>query len=155
MTVLAGRQIAVLVLVTEDTLQFGMLACPAGQRIGKIAVTGCAVDIGYILVVLNIQRLMHLVAADAVGKFLTFPVWFMTFHAVGNVAVFVMMADRTVEAAVSTGIVFYFVDLAGMTGVTDGDIVFAEDDMQRLMRILMTTEAWCFHFKVGLAFMAF
>ncbi len=97
---------------------------------------------------------MNPVARDAVCKGLSFTVRFMTFHAVGNVPVFVMMADCTVKTTMGAGIVFYFVDLGGMTGVADGNVVFTENNMQGLVRVLMTTEAGCFYFKVGLSLMA-
>ena len=109
--------------------------------------------IGNVLVIGNIERLMNPVTGHTVGKFLPFTMRLMTLHAVGDIAVFVMMADCAVKTAMSTGIVFYLVDLGRMTGVADGNVIFTKGDMQGLVWILMAVETGCFYFKMGLSFM--
>lgn len=143
------------VLVAENALQFCMFTRAADQRVGEVAVAGSAVYVGFILVILDIQRLVHLVTGHAVGKGLSFTVRFMTFHTVGNIAVFIMMTDCTVKTTMGTGVVFYFIDLGRVTSIADGNVVFTKNNSERLVWILMTTEAGCFYFKVGLSFMAF
>ena len=116
---------------------------------------GATVLIGDVFLVGHVERLVNPMAGHTVGKFLAFKVRFVTFHAVGNVAVFVVMTDCAVETTMGTGVVFYLINLGRMTGVADGNVIFAKDDMQGLVRVLMTTEAGRLHFKVGLSFMAF
>ncbi len=54
MAVLAGRQISVVVLMTENALQFCMFARAADQCIGQVAVAGTAIFIRFVLAVCNI-----------------------------------------------------------------------------------------------------
>jgi len=96
---------------------------------------------------------MHSVTADAVRKFLSLPVWFVTFHAVGNVTVFVVMTDCAVETTMGTGVVFYLTYLCGVTGITNGNVVFTKYNSERLVRILMAAKA-VVYLKMSPAFMA-
>ncbi len=111
--------------------------------------------IGNVFLICNIERLVNPVTGHTVGKSLPFKMRFMAFHAVGDVAVLIMMADCAVETTMGTGVVFYFINLGRVTGVADGNVIFAKDDMQGLVWVLMTTEAGCFHFKVGFSLMTF
>ncbi len=114
---------------------------------------GATEFIGNVFFVRNVERLMHPVTGNTVGKFLPFKMWLMTFHTVGDISVFVMMTDCTVKTAMGTRVVFDFIDLGRMTCVADGNVIFTKDNMQGLVRVLVTTEARCFYFKMGPSFM--
>ena len=141
MTVLTGRQIAMFVLVTVNALQGGMLGRAGGKRFLQIAVTGAAVSIGNGLAVLDIGGLMNQMTGYAYRVGLAGAMGLMAFHAVGNITMLVVMTESAVKIAVSAGVVFYLADLGRMTGITGGHVVIAENNMQRLMGVLMTSQA--------------
>ena len=154
MALLAGRYIPMGILMAECTLECGVFGRTGSQQGGDVAMAGPTELIGNFFLIGNIERLVNPVTGHTVGKCLPFTMRLMTLHAVGNVPVLIMMTDCTVKATVGAGVVFYLINLGRMTGVADGNVVIAEGDMQGLVRILMTTEAGCFHFKVGLSLMA-
>ncbi len=112
--------------------------------------TGAAMLVGNRFLIGHVKRLMHRMAGNTVGKDLTLSMGLVALHAVRNVAVFVMVADRTVKAAVGAGVVPYLTDLVAVAGIADGHIVLAKDNTQGLMGILMTAEA-VVHLEMGLA----
>ena len=101
----------------------------------------------------NISRLMDKVTCDTDVVSLSFTMWLMTFHAVWNVSMFVMVTEYTVKFAMGAGVIFNFTNLIAMAGITCCYIVFTKNDMKWLVRILMTAQA-VGYFIMGLAFMA-
>ena len=153
MAFLTFRHITMFVMMAEYTFEGCMLGGTGSQEAGDITMAGTTVLVGNFLVVGDIQGLMNPVTGDAVGKLLSLPVGLMTFHAVRDITVLVMMADGTVKGTMGTGIVFHLRDLGLVTGITDSDIIFAKGDMQGLMRIGMTAET-VIDFKMSLALVA-
>jgi len=109
--ILTFGQIAVFVLVAERALEFCMFRFSGWKHGSDIIVAGTAESVGDILLISNVQRLMRIVTGEAIFELLFFQMGLMTLHAVGDVAMFVMMADRTVKGSVGAWVVLDLTDL--------------------------------------------
>ncbi len=100
----------------------------------------------------DIGRLMNKMTGDADAVSLSFPMWLMAFHTIWNVSMLVMVTEYTVKFSMGAGVIFNFINLIAMASVTDCYIVFSKNDIERLVRIVMTAQA-VGYFIMGLAFM--
>ena len=110
--------------------------------------TATAVAVGYFGPVGKLARVMHLVALEAVFKFLVFDMDRMAVQAVRLIAVFVV-AEGAVHLRM---LALIGVDLRhnfGMAGVAGRFDVAGKDDIQRLVRVFMTAQA-VFQLEMGL-----
>ena len=150
---LALGYIAVLVGMAEDALKSRMLGCAGFQGLPDIPVTATAVAVGYFGTVGQLARVVHLMTLEAVFVFLVFDMDFVAGQAIRLKAVFVM-TERAVHLRMLAlvGVDFrYYLGMAGVAGIFD---VAGKDDMQRLVRVFMTTQA-VFQLEVGLVRVAF
>ncbi len=128
-TILAGWFHTVLGFMTVNTFQFGMLGIAGFEFIYQVSMAGSAILVRNIIAVSNIQRLVYLVAGDAILELLPLTVGFMAFHAVWNVAM-LGMAVSTVNLAVGAGIILDLFHLLGVAGIAGCDIAFfTENDI--------------------------
>jgi len=148
MTILALGQVAMFILVTEGTLELGMLGLASRKHRRNFIMTGPAEPVGNVLPVPDVQGLVRIMTGYTILKFLFLEMGVMALHTVGDVAMFTVMTDRAVKGPMRTGIVLDLTDLTGMTGVTNGNIIVAKDNMQGLMWILMTAQAFLFDLKM-------
>lgn len=152
--ILARRDVTMLVSVTEGTLELGMLGRTGLKHRPDVRVAGGTVGIGHFLGIGKGQRLMGLVTGYTVFKFLAFRMRIMTIQAVRTIAVF-FMAEGTGETGMRGLVRINFLDYLRVAGVTCCLLSLTlEDDVQRLVRVLVAGQAVGFKFEMGFAFMA-
>jgi len=82
---------------------------------------------------------MDRVASGAGRGLLALAMGIMALHAIGKIAMFVVVADCAVYLAVGAGVSLEFFTLVRMTCIADSGVFFPKDNMQGLMGILVTT----------------
>jgi hypothetical protein len=128
-------------MVAFRTLQGSVFGFTRSKKISYFTMTGTTILICNAFYVSNIQRLMNQVATHTNFERLAVSMWFVTFHAVRDVTMFVMMAVCTIKSTVSAGVVFNLTYLSWMTGVTYCNVVLTENDVKGLVWILVTPKA--------------
>jgi len=109
MTILAFGTDTMFFGVAEDALEASMLGRTRLQCGFDVLMAGTAMGIRHIIAIRQGQRLMGLMASDAVFKFLAFEMRFVAVEATRLVAVFVV-AERTVYLGMRTRIGIDFLD---------------------------------------------